>query len=87
MKNLTKDDLGHNNEHLQVKPCIVVTIGMRTVLIERVFVMKIILLIQNSFWWACYVAVRLKMSGKFFAGDTEQQETNCFSEIDTPRQF
>ena len=27
------------------------------------------------------------MSGKFFAGDTKQQETNSFSEIDTTGQF
>ena len=55
---------------------------MHIVFIEKAFAMKIIVLIQNSSRWAFYVFMlscfQIKMSGKFFAGDTEQQETELF---------
>ena len=60
------------------------TFDMRTVFNEKAFVIKIILLIQDSRRWAWYAVMlsyaQIKMSGKFFAGDNEQQET---TRIDT----
>ena len=55
---------------------------MHIVFIEKNFVIKIIVLIQNSCRWAFYAFMpscfQIKMSGKFFVGDTEQQKTELF---------
>ena len=53
---------------------------MHIVFIEKAFVMKII--IENSCRWAFYAFMlscfQIRMSGKFIAGDNEQQEAELF---------